>query len=180
MMRFFAGLRLAARSLGRARAFCVTVVASWGLAFAAHATMFSIADEVFFQPPRFVRDPDDVLRIYRQSRRQDRADVFSGSFAYRTLRAVSSATSPTADVAAYGSQEATLALAGGGNPIRVGLASQNFFSVLGTVAALGRLPRGTSLESGEGRAVAALSWELWQSRFAGDASVIGRTIQIHD
>lgn len=82
----------------------------------------------------------------------------------------------------------TAALTGDAEPeqLRVGLVTSDFFSVLGADAALGRtfdagddafVPGALGLNPAS-PPVILLSWELWQRRYAGDASLVGRPILV--
>jgi predicted permease len=70
-------------------------------------------------------------------------------------------------------------VADGGEPIKVTGAkvSGNLFKALGASAAVGRALEPSDAVPGQHR-VAVLSDGLWRGRFAGDRSVIGRTIQL--
>ena len=58
--------------------------------------------------------------------------------------------------------------------------SGSFFQGLGVRPALGRLIGPAEDPRGGGVPVAVLSHAYWQARFAGDASVIGRTVTINN
>ncbi len=59
------------------------------------------------------------------------------------------------------------------------MVTTNFFSTLGVTPALGRdFMQGEDLPSGVGPNVAMLTWQFWQSDFAGDPSIIGRVIHL--
>ena len=64
------------------------------------------------------------------------------------------------------------------NPERVGAAgvTPNIFSVLGVEPVLGR--SFTDEEAREDRPLVVLGYELWQRRFNGDRSLVGRTVEI--
>src|SRR6185436_12372339 len=77
----------------------------------------------------------------------------------------------------------TAAFTGDDHPeqLRIGLVTTNFFDVLGANAALGR----TFTTDDEQQAQAPprailLSWATWQRRFGGDASIVGRRVQMND
>ncbi len=72
-------------------------------------------------------------------------------------------------------------LTGDGEPIRVsvGLLTANALDVLGARPLLGRMFT-VDEDRPNGPPVAILGFPLWQSRYGGDASVIGRTLMIND
>jgi predicted permease len=67
-----------------------------------------------------------------------------------------------------------------GQAVRVAgqLVSANYFSALGLQPALGRFPSADAGHAGE--AVAVISHDYWQTRFAGRADVVGRTLRLND
>jgi predicted permease len=86
-------------------------------------------------------------------------------------------TRTLADVAAW--SDGQMNLTGDGEPERVAGASvtANVFSVLGTPAIKGRVfAAGEDVPNGP--KVAVIGYGLWQRRYAGDPSIVGRTIQI--
>lgn len=58
-----------------------------------------------------------------------------------------------------------------------GLAGPGFFEALGVAPAVGRFPTAQEMGEEDGR-VLVLGHELWQTRFAGDAGVVGRTLRL--
>ena len=72
-------------------------------------------------------------------------------------------------------------LTGDGDPLRVGVGfvTANLFDVLGVRPMLGR---GITPEEDvpNGGQVAILGYPLWQARYGGDASIVGRTVMIND
>ena len=95
---------------------------------------------------------------YREFR--DRNDTFTGLIGYRI--------SPM-----------SVEIDGGASRAWGYLASGNYFDVLGVKPVVGRLFR--PLDDGQPGAspFAVLSYDCWQSRFAGDPTVVGRTIRIN-
>lgn len=72
-------------------------------------------------------------------------------------------------------------LTGDGEPLRVGvgLVTANTFDVLGSRPMLGRVISADD-DAPNGPQVAVLGYPLWQARYNGDPSVIGRTLMIDD
>lgn len=75
----------------------------------------------------------------------------------------------------------TVALEGDGEPeqLRGALVTTNFFQVLGADAALGRTFRPEDSAPGA-EATILIGWDLFQRRFGGDASIVGRRIIVND
>jgi predicted permease len=72
-------------------------------------------------------------------------------------------------------------LTGDGDPLRVGVGfvTANLFDVLGVRPLLGRGIRPEE-DVPNGGQVAVLGYPLWQARYGGDASIVGRTVMIND
>jgi len=73
----------------------------------------------------------------------------------------------------------TVALTGDGDPeqLRIGLVTADFFSVLGADAALGRtFTPDDAVDTAPPRIL--LAWPLWQRRYAGDPTIVGRSILV--
>ena len=74
-----------------------------------------------------------------------------------------------------------MAITGSGTPERIygTLATANYFEVLGVRPIMGRSLLPSLATERTGAAEAVLSYDLWQNRFGGDPSVVGKTIQIN-
>lgn len=74
----------------------------------------------------------------------------------------------------------TAALTADGDPEqpRIALVTTNFFSVLGADAALGRTFAPDDESQASPRTI-LLSWALWQRRYGGDPTIVGRSIRIN-
>ena len=73
-------------------------------------------------------------------------------------------------------------LTGDGEPIRIGVGfvTANLFDVLGVAADAGPRRSPPRRTCRNGPQVAVLGYPLWQSRYGGDPTVIGRTVMIND
>ena len=175
MDTFVRDLRYAFRSLLRAPAFTTAAVLALGLGTGAAAGVFSLLDGVVLRPLRYTQ-PERLVMLWETNREKglEHEPVSPVNFVdYRSLRVFE-------DAATWGRPEINLADDRSGDPIRVSTveASENLFDVLGVRPYLGRaFPRdstiyGTELE-------ATISHRLWQSRFAGDPSVLGRAVRLN-
>jgi predicted permease len=72
-------------------------------------------------------------------------------------------------------------LTGTAKPLRVygTLSSANYFDVLGVRPILGRALLSSPKDERGGAAEAVLGYDLWQRQFAGDPSIVGKTIQVN-
>src|SRR4051812_27591770 len=59
------------------------------------------------------------------------------------------------------------------------LVSDNYFSVLGLTPALGRFLRADEVDAPGGAAVAVISYDYWQTRFAGSDAALGQHIRVN-
>jgi predicted permease len=167
----------AARGLLRSPAFTAAVVVTLALGIGVNATMFGIIDRLLLSAPAQVKEPEQVRRVYvRLHERRTGELVHQRAMPYLDYQDWEPARS-FASVAAYWSHDITLGHGVDAFRLNGGLASASFFPTLGLEPALGRFF--DESEDQEGAAnVAVLSYGLWQSKFAGDPSVLGQTLDI--
>lgn len=158
------------RGLVRHRGFSLTVVLTLALGVAAAVALYSVARAVLLEPLPY-RDSGRLVAAFCAEEGSPRGPMSPADFA--DLAAVPG----FAQVAAAHPWSATLT--GLDVPERIpGLkASPDLFALLGVDAAVGRtfLPE----EGTPGRdRVVVLSWDLWQGRFGGDRSWVGRSLTL--
>jgi len=166
-------LRYATRTLRRYPSFTMVAVLTLGLGIGASTAMFSVAQAVLWRPLPYGH-PDRLVEITETNplKRWTHTVAAPANFAdWRRMNTVFTG------IAAYGSSE--VFLTGEGEPQRLkGLAvTGNLFDVLGVAPLLGRTFRDEETFEGKNR-VTILSYDLWQTGFAGDPHIIGRTISL--
>lgn len=121
------------------------------------------------RPP--YHDPDRLVSVVKVSPAGEEPILGTDFLALRNE------SNTLGSIAAYVIQG--LSLTGGGEPERIRSAqvSADFFPVLGVRTALGRALISDDCKLG-GNPVVIISDNLWQRRFAGDPSIIGRTITL--
>src|SRR4051812_21480417 len=171
METFLHDLRYGARTLARNPGFACVAVLTLALGVGANAAIFSVVNAVLLRPLPWSQ-PDQAVMIWSRWTAFDKTWVSVGEVndyrrESRTLQ----------DVAAWG--EGQVNLTGDGEPERVAAASvtANLFPVLGATPVLGRTFTAAE-DVPNGPKVVMLGYGLWQRRYAGDASIVGRTIQI--
>jgi hypothetical protein len=170
-------LGYAIRGLARSPGLTAAVVLTLALGIGVNATMFGIIDRLLLSAPEHVRDADQVRRLYAHIR-----DRGSGPLIHQRAHAYLDFTdwreaSSLSSVAAYWTSEFTLGRSVDAVRLNACLASPSFFRLLGVEPALGRYFDESEDRPGAA-AVAVLSHGLWQARFGGDPTVLGRTIDI--
>src|SRR5687767_3100760 len=136
-MSFTADLRYSLRLLGRSPVFTVTSIVSLALGVGAAATIFSLTDALLFEPTVGVRNASELVDIGRANQGSGFDNMPHPT--YRYLRE----HSRTMEVAAVDFAGGPMSLGTEGTSERVvgTLVSDNYFTVLGTRAALGRFFR---------------------------------------
>ena len=177
-MRTLDDLRLAARSLRRAKAFAATAVLTLAVGIAATTTMFALIQGVLLRPLP-VRDQDRLVVSWLENRaaalthypyRSDGVEAFARES--RTLEAV-------AAVGYNGANKTIVFEHGQPTYVNEALISGRAFEVLGTPALLGRALNAKDDVDG-GPPVVAITHGLWMRRYAGARDVIGRRLFFRD
>jgi putative ABC transport system permease protein len=172
-------LRLTARGLRRQPLFTVGVVLTLALGVGANATMFGIVDRLMLRAPDHVVQPDDVRRLYLSERDQMAVEQFSPSLGYATYLGLLDSLPPAIrQLAVWDAGTSTLGAGEAARTIQSVSASANFFPLLGVRPHLGRFFSAEEDALPAGRPVAVLGYDLWRTDFAGDAGILGRTIDV--
>ena len=158
--------RFILRSLRRRPTFALTAVVSLGLAMGANATVFSVVNALLFRPLPYAA-PEGLVAIWPNH-----------YVANREVEALRSRAHSYEQVAAF-SPGWLMALSGVTTPRQLNAArvSGNFFGLLGVPPLIGR-PFGMESEKPGQDDEAVLSYDLWQSSFAGDPAIVSRPIRL--
>jgi predicted permease len=165
-------LRFGGRILARSPGFSITAILVLALGIGVSTLAFSLYNLLTLQSIP-VRDPDSLVNIQRRAPGNITPGVPYASISYyrdnsKSLAAVMATMSPSPMVLEQDEKRVS--------PTFV---SSNYFTELGGSAAAGRLIDPAREDSAASAPVAVLSYRLWQKRFAGDASVVGKTIRLN-
>ena len=162
-------LTFATRQLRRSPAFALVAVLTLGLGIGATTAIFSVVDGVLLRPLPYPQ-ANRLVRFHQVSAQRSRRDDASPANFLdwrkqnRSFESIASFQYYGHDV--RGSSGETIS-------INSWLVSEDYFTVLGVRPRIGRVFRPDEFRPGAAR-VAIISTALWQQRFGGDASVLGR------
>ena len=167
----FQDVRYAARGLRRSVAFTVVATISIALGIAANATIFSVVNAALLRPIPGT-NADGLVRVYQNHHSpfqwdelawfRDRARSFDFIIGER-----------------YQSMSFRAATDADAERARVSYVTRGYFPALGVTMALGRAFDQDDRDAGA-PPVGVISYAFWQRRFAGDSSVLGRTVAVAD
>jgi predicted permease len=168
-------IRYALRQLRKSPGFTLTAVLTLALGIAANSTVFSWINSTLLDPIHGVAHTGDMVTIMRGERSEHPTPPFS----YLDLVDLRDSTHSFSGLTGY--HDDYMALTGSGQPERIYgvLATANYFEVLGVKPILGRTLLPSLATERTGAAEAVLGYDLWQNRYAGDPSIVGKTIQIN-
>ena len=163
---------------GKAPGFTAVALLTLGLGIGATTAIFSVVDAVLWKPLPF-RDPGRLLVVWERNAAHHRFRMFAAPYNYRQWQDCRSLDGVAALVDAH------LSLISGPNgpmepeELRVELISAGMLPLLGVQPALGRGFRPEEDRPGHTNFV-LLSHDLWQRKFAGDLSILGKPIVLRD
>ncbi|HKV72319.1 MAG TPA: ADOP family duplicated permease [Gemmatimonadales bacterium] len=172
-----ADLRYTLRGLRAHPGFTAGVVVTLALGIGANAAMFGVLDRLFFRAPAFLRDANQVHRIYTTGI-IDRQPFTEGDFSIGQFLDLRRTTRSFTSISGFNTW--TLAV-GDGSEVReypVAAVSATYFPLFDATPALGRFftPQEDTLPTGT--AVAVLGYAYWQTAFGGRTDILGRTIKV--
>jgi predicted permease len=170
-------LRYAVRGLWHAKGLTGAVMLTLGLGIGANAAMFGIVDRLLLRPPAFLRDPDNVHRVYlRQT--VNGTESFNPTMSLRHLRELTTSTRSFDRTAGLHTTELPVGSGLGTAHLLVQGASAGLFDFFSARPALGRYFSAAEDSAASGAQVAVLGFPYWQAEFGGADDVIGKTIRV--
>jgi putative ABC transport system permease protein len=169
-----ADLRYGLRLLRKSPGFTAVAIATLALGIGANTAVFSAVDAVLIRPLPFA-DPDRLVLVWE--------DVSVAGFPRntpapgnynewtrlnRSFTGMAATRGASSNITADGPPELVLGR-------RV---TPNFFEVLGVPPVIGRAF--TEAENSTGAPVVVIGYGLWQRRYGGDRSIVGRTLLMDD
>ena len=166
-------LRFAVRSLAKTPAFTIIAVLVIAVGIGVNTAVFSVVDTVLLKPLTYP-DPQSLMLLMNTSPRA----TFPGANIPK-FNIWRQQTSIFERVAADDFGGAGMNLTGGDHPQQVqGFhVTADYFALFGAPLAAGRTFTAAE-DRPNGGNVVVLSYSLWQNRFGGDPSIVGKTIQL--
>lgn len=173
MQSFWQDLKYAMRSLRNSPSFAIIAVVTLGLGMAVNTTVFSIVNGLLLRPLP-VPHPEQITVL---SMKQQGGDGFQ-MFSYPDYQDIRSQATESAEVFGYRTGLVSLIADGKGDHCVISRVTGNYFSALGVKPALGRLILPTEGQTPGADPIFVLGYAYWQKRFGGDASVIGKQVEV--
>jgi predicted permease len=172
-------IRYALRGIRREKAFSAFVILTLALGIGANGAMYGIVDRLLLRGPSHVRDPHSLVRLYWRTVRPSMGSMGSNTASVFETPAyvnVRSGTGSFAGMAAYHQSTKLIGSGAEAREIPTMSATADFFPLLGVRAEVGRFFGAEEDRPGSSERVVVLGHGLWRSDFAGDPSVVGRTV----
>jgi putative ABC transport system permease protein len=171
MDRLRQDLRFALRSMARRPLVTAVALATLAVAVGANTAIFTAVRAVLLRPLPY-QDPARLVWVWDTSPQRDIVRTSTSAPAWAAYRDESGAFERLG-----GSHDWLANLTGAGEPESViGYRfSEDFFSILGVPPLLGRTFTAQEMKPGHDR-VLVISHALWQRRFGGERSVLGRSV----
>jgi predicted permease len=167
-----ADLRFATRTFRRSPTFTITAILSLALGIGANSAIFTALDTVLWKPLPVANPPSLVRLVAARGNDQELAGIPSG-FIDQLRRA-----NIFSDLATFSNDGLSFSYDGRAERIVGEFVSSNYFTFLGVSPILGQAFT-PQVRSGHWAPEAVLSYRFWKRRFAGDPTVIGRTIHLN-
>ncbi|HEY2364133.1 MAG TPA: ADOP family duplicated permease [Candidatus Angelobacter sp.] len=172
-MSFLRDLRVAIRSLARARALWFTVAITLALGIGANAAIFSVIRGVLLRPLAN-RDEDRLLYV-RQSAPGIGSD--NTTFSVPEISDIGSGLKSIKELGTFSAIDFTIVGLGEPREIRAGVVDGNYFEVMGLRPVLGRLLN-PSDDGPNAAGAAVLTYRFWVNSLHSDRGVIGKVVRL--
>jgi len=170
---FLQDLKIAVRSLARAKGLSITVVLTLALGIGANAAIFSLVRGVLLRP--LVNTDEDHLVYIRQS-----ATGMGMKNSYFSVPDIQDIKASVKTISEFGDfSEIGFTMIGLGEPreVRAGVVGGSYFEVMGLHPVLGRLI-GPQDDGPKAAGVVVLTYRFWATAFRKDPSVLGKTVRL--
>jgi predicted permease len=170
-------IQFALRAFRKSPVFTAVALLSLALGIGANTAIFTLLDQVLLRLMP-VRNPQELVLL------STRASVYGSNWgdhalSYPMYKDFSSHNSVFSGVFCRFPYRFSLGFNGTTERAVGELVSGTYFPVLGVGAAMGRTFTPDDDRIPGGHPVAMLSYDYWQSRFAGDRSIVGKTLEVN-
>ncbi|HYP09133.1 MAG TPA: ABC transporter permease [Bryobacteraceae bacterium] len=170
--RFGQDLRYATRVLLKSPGFTLTAVLTLAAGIGVNVAAFGFFD-LFALRPLPVREPETILRFQRRSPQN-----YSTHVSYPALEFYREHSRSLSAV--FGLAQTRLALEGRDKLLRADFVTANYLAELGAPITLGNGFDPGSDAAASTQSVVVLSHSLWESQFASDPSIVGKTVRLNE
>src|SRR5881398_2329340 len=173
LMLFVQDLRLAFRSLSRAKGLSLTVIGTLALGIGANAAIFSLVRGVLLRP---LVNADENRLIYIQQS----ANGMGMDNAYFSVPEIQDLKASVHSISEFGDfSQIGFTMVGLGEPreVQAGVVGGNYFEVVGLHPVLGRLI-GPQDDGPKAAGVVVLTYPFWSTVLKKDPSVIGKQVRL--
>src|SRR5260370_678730 len=172
-MTFLRDLKIAARSLARARGLSLTVIATLALGIGANAAIFSVVRGVLLKP---LVNRDESRLIYVRQTAQG-IGTENANFSVPELVDLRERIKTISEFGDFSTVGFTMVGLGDARTIRAGVVGGSYFEVMGLRPVIGRLL--DARDDGPSAAGAAvLTYRFWTESLKSDPGVLGKTIRL--
>lgn len=168
--------RYAFRTLARSPGYTATVIVTLALGIGANVAMFSVIDQMMYRPLPYLRDANQVNRVYLHSNLRDKR-VLRGSMEYTRYTDLRDNSKSFAATAVFAEPRVAVGAGENARERKAGVVSASFFSFFDAPPALGRYFTEEEDRPPLGASVVVLSHALWQTEFGG-RNVIGERLKV--
>jgi putative ABC transport system permease protein len=169
----FRDLRFAVRMFGKNPGTTAVAVISLAIAIGPNCALFSVVDRLFLRPYS-VRN---IERIFRPDLLTDTPGVMD-LLSYPDLLDYQAQAGEVGQFAAADKRTAVVNSGGRREVVQMNPVSENYFSMLGVNAVVGRALRESDAHI-EGPPPVAISYSLWQRQFGGTDDAVGKTLLVN-
>ena len=182
MSQLVQDVRFAVRSLRRRRAFALVAILTVALGIAAATSIYTVVDGVLLRPLPY-REAGELVAVWQTYPQWKKEPILASQWdriplslpEYRDLRNLE----VFANAAVWAGGAVTITEGDRPELVSTTRASASLLDVLGERPFLGRMFLPSEDVPG-GPRVVLVSYESWQSRFAADHRIVGRTVRLDD
>jgi len=170
-------IQFALRAFRKSPVFTAVALLSLALGIGANTAIFTLLDQVLLRLMP-VKNPQELVLLHMEGFHYG-SNWGEHSLSYPMYRDFSSHNSVFSGMFCRRADQFSLGFNGTTERVNGELVSGTYFPVLGVGAALGRTFTPDDDRTPGGHPVAMLSYAYWQSRFAADRSLIGKTVAVN-
>jgi predicted permease len=178
MQTFWNDVRYGLRTLAGNLNFSLAAIFVLALGFAANGVIFSFVDAILLRPLP-VSKPDELVRVFTSLKTKLGDDLY-GRTSYPDYLDLRKQSAELAGLLAYGHRGAIWTSPQGRAVLVTESVSENYFSLLGVKAAIGRTLGEEEAPLRSAAPAVVLSYVMWKDRLGGDPGILGKTIQLNE